>query len=406
MRVNLYLHPMALLTIEAQVPEASKISFTDWPVRQTRFFNSSLCEFRGKLYLASRHFCEDHLRGRVTVAQVNDKMAVQKHWRPKLFEPTEYHHEEDPRLFVHNGHLWMVYVHVYRYNPGNYSCSQVLVRFDRNMRVDRTLVPEIGVNGGSGQEKNWVPLSHEGKLFIIYNLKTAETFEIYDADGAIISSNKPNKPFVWPYGSFSGGTPPVMVHGKLIAAQHSFSPVYPQRVYSMSFMELDSKPPFAIKRISRRPVIVGSSSNGYIQDRLMGRWMPRCIFPCGMVERDGRLLVSAGVNDSFTYLIPFDTKQVLDGMVSMRTFAKKSMRYYKTAAAPKVPSGASFTALVKYWKTVTRNIGYPVYPNRKVFIFCTDNPSIQAKAFADCEAVTEIHEDEFTLSREGVEVKE
>jgi predicted GH43/DUF377 family glycosyl hydrolase len=98
----------------------------------------------------------------------------------------------------------------------------------------------------------------------------------------------------WDYGIIRGGTPPVMTDNgdEYLTFFHSRLPDEKHRWrYYMGAYAFESQPPFRITRITTEPLLAGSSADVWSKDK------PLVVFPCGSRLKDGKWLVTMGVND-------------------------------------------------------------------------------------------------------------
>lgn len=140
-------------------------------------------------------------------------------------------------------------------------------------------------------EKSWVPFFYKNKLHILYSSKPWMIYEFGDT----WEDNKAwqdTKGVSWKYGIIRGGTPPVLVDGKLWTFFHSslkWQGNY--RRYYMGAIAFENKPPFKPLLITPEPLLAGSQNDPWAARK------PPCIFPCGAIYRDEQFFITAGVND-------------------------------------------------------------------------------------------------------------
>ncbi len=101
-----------------------------------------------------------------------------------------------------------------------------------------------------------------------------------------------NEGVSWKWGDIRGGTPPVLVDGLYWTFHHSSLPWKASyRRYYAGAIAFESKPPFKPVLITKDPILAGSQNDVWEQRK------PVCVFPCGAVHRNGKWLVTMGVND-------------------------------------------------------------------------------------------------------------
>jgi predicted GH43/DUF377 family glycosyl hydrolase len=67
----------------------------------------------------------------------------------------------------------------------------------------------------------------------------------------------------------------------------------------MGYYKFEVKPPFKITEISEKPILYGNEAD----QRLLPDNSPLVVFPCGAIEKDGKFIVSFGLNDEKTGII-------------------------------------------------------------------------------------------------------
>ncbi|HUD74515.1 MAG TPA: hypothetical protein VMQ76_05535, partial [Terracidiphilus sp.] len=157
-----------------------------------------------------------------------------------------------------------------------------------------------GRNSGVSKEKNWVFFDHEGELYCIY--EDLPQHRITRVVGHRIQAELISPPALWPWGVIRGGAPPIKVPGLgwLVLFHSSLpteEPPHYVRYFSGAYL-MDDKPPFAVTKITNRPLMAGSEADGHgVDPRYLAGWKPYVVFPCGAVFDNDTLLVSFGVND-------------------------------------------------------------------------------------------------------------
>ena len=166
--------------------------------------------------------------------------------------------------------------------------------------------PAIGHNDGTTMEKNFIPFERDGLLFIIY--RCHPTQQVVRMEGEEASQPLETPGPRWPYGEVRGGTPPVEYEGNLLRFFHShlqneLTP--PHHRYYVGAYLMEPNPPFAVVRVSRRPVLFGSEADNLTpeQRKACPHWKPNVVFPGGIVVRDGYFLLSCGINDSASAIV-------------------------------------------------------------------------------------------------------
>jgi predicted GH43/DUF377 family glycosyl hydrolase len=141
-------------------------------------------------------------------------------------------------------------------------------------------------------EKNFVPFVVDGRAYIIYHSHGEQI--IYELNGSTIHRSQALR---WPYGQIRGGCIPPW-EGKLLRFFHCSNRLeMPPTVwrYSIGCVLMESKPPFKMISVSKKPIVWGSEIGG---DESARHFKKNIAIVFGAVERDGEILLSIGQNDS------------------------------------------------------------------------------------------------------------
>lgn len=233
-------------------------------------------------------------------------------------------HFEDARGFYHPG-LNQVFVGACTfiwYLDGSWTgAHQCFGTFDGEWKCKRIDYPRVGGNPGQMQkiddpakfEKNWLFFLHEGRLHLLYKSKPWMVCAFGDTWDERKDYTYPEG-VSWRWGDLRGGTPPVLVDGLYWTFPHSSLPWKGRyRRYYAGALAFDSKPPFKPRLITPEPLLIGSQNDVWMLRK------PPCIFPCGSVYRDGKWLLSCGVNDIKAAWMEFPHKDLLPLMQEVGT---------------------------------------------------------------------------------------
>lgn len=302
-------HTLPSFTEQTEYPSGI---FTFPTASNTCYFNPSIVERHGKLWLFTRRYRFDRAQitgGRLegsgcdlAIWELRDNLTV----RPTPIIPTmpnRYPHEqfEDPKAVIIDDrvHLGMsTWVH---YKP--WAIRQSFVRLTPDWRRMEVLwETPYGGNArqperASSHEKNWNWFWHSSgdappSWHCVYLVNPHTTFRV-GADGTVLQEWK-NRPLdlTWQYGEPRGGTPPIRIGDEYWSFFHS-SVVWqkPKRRYYMGAYTFSASPPFELLRMTAEPILAGSEDDF----RTLGG--PLVVFPNGAVLQNGEFLVVFGVND-------------------------------------------------------------------------------------------------------------
>lgn len=224
---------------------------------------------------------------------------------------------EDPRLFHALNRTWCAYSTCPR------SWRVWVMPFDLSHHFEKLgepLLPDYRTNRfilGGPDEKNWTWIDNwsSQSLDCVYSFQPYCVLR-FDERGERMGTVELKDELAWPYGPICGGTPSVLLpSGERLAFFHSFQQTGQRRDYCAGAVLQEPEWPYRPIRVFQRPVLTS-------QPRF-NRWpwcetvfpRNRVVYPCGLVAKRDRVLVSYGVDDcqcaiaSFTYdeLKTYDT---------------------------------------------------------------------------------------------------
>lgn len=296
---------------------------TPWPIHfvnygraldygtNPRFFNAGLVENGGALWLVSRKSEErdgsTHGMNSLWAFQLSDKLQPIMGLQIPLTGTYKNQHFEDPRITRWQGRMWLSYC-TFVVNQDNtwYGAHQGTAMLMDDWQVSSMHDPLYGDNGGSvlqntGNEKNWLWFEHDGELMCVYMTHPHKVLRWTFGPSVVEAhSTEANHFDQWRYGHARGGTPPVRVGDEYWSFFHSSIDGAAQngkRRYYMGAYAFEAKPPFAAKRITRKPLLIASEQDPFHRN------LPAVVFPSGAILKNGEWTVSLGVNDCATAII-------------------------------------------------------------------------------------------------------
>lgn len=151
------------------------------------------------------------------------------------------------------------------------------------------------------REKNWGHFEHNGELYAVYSIAPHKILHIpqvpfgEDPMARFIYQT----PFVgkWSGGHLRGGASPVLHNGEFWHFFHgSVKQGNGRRLYTCGLYTFSPEPPFQILRCTPIPIDVADPSAEPKAEK------SDVIFPCGAVFRDGKWIISHGINDRWIEL--------------------------------------------------------------------------------------------------------
>ncbi len=242
---------------------------------------------------------------------------------------------EDPRLFLHDNRLHVVFAafapHGY---PGGDTYGPGQVGDPRLFGHDGKLHLLCAAAGGSPRvrqlfsclrddltssgvweapyekvqvvEKNWAPWSCNGRLLAVYSHSPWVIIDCHTGEEVSRLQRIP-----WRYGEPRGGAPPVLVGDEYVAWFHGTALDSGLRRYTVGVVTFEAAPPFRPLRVSPRPVLLPDEVDRESPTGLS------CVFPCGAYLDGERWVVSAGYQDREARVYVFDREEVERQLVKM-----------------------------------------------------------------------------------------
>ena len=232
---------------------------------------------------------------------------------------------EDPRLFTDGQNIYVSYTHLTFWGP-QYLCCIGLSQINRETH-------EVGDSWDlryktGPREKNWSPFFYDNngtpEMYFVYSWSPLQYIKAASPlDGTIeqalpIDNTMKKGLAAWEkkWGKIRGGTPAIRIGEEYISFFHSSFRELSYYWYIMGAMVFDAHPPFALKRISKFPILFNNifttplapSRNQFL----------RAIFPGGVVEdvQNDRPVfhVIVGENDTGIKIVTIDRENLFKHM--------------------------------------------------------------------------------------------
>lgn len=292
----------------------------------TSWFNSSIIRWSNELIMAYRYADNNRYLTNIHIAKLDGNYQVASDTLVNIHFP-EQRFFEDPRLFIHNGKLWLSYI-LARMTPSRHIACQRICELDENFQPVKHIHPQFGNNineavtrNGNWQgEKNWTFYSFNKSLYAIYCFLPTVVLKV-ENDGTckIVKDIMPK--FIWNYGRISGSTQHLEMNGMMYGAFHSFT-WNKIRNYHMGFYEYDPRE-MMITKISRTPFL--SAFPNPMEDLRppkMG-WRPNCIFPCGIEIDKNNILISYGWQDCRSKILKLSIDEMVNSLGDIEEYLCK-----------------------------------------------------------------------------------
>ena len=283
-------------------PQPAAPSFlkqTKWPTGvfnipgQGVNFNCSIARWRGMLWLVTRNL--NGGRNSICIHELpqggpRPGFAIRL---PALYNNEQY---EDPRICCNGLAVPTLPILSYcTYVSGKSAPHQVVATLTEKMEATNLLHVEYRNNGNcissnKGPEKNWVFFKQNEALHFVYGTHPHEVVELLGHRVFRVHKTQ-QQGLQWPWGQLRGGTPPVLIGNEYLSFFHSSSPYRNTSRYYMGAYTFEAQPPFAMTRISKAPILMGSEEDPHMTSP------PYVIYPGGAVFENNEWFVVFGVND-------------------------------------------------------------------------------------------------------------
>lgn len=267
------------------------LKFTEhnlFPEMPGKRFNPSLIEWEDGYLMAYR---DGWAGSEIHALRMSKELQpVGRPTKLELFHPLANFGREDPRLFMHNGQLHVVYIGVE--GKRRVKATNVLyARLANDLRVEQLWA--IRLDRRNGWEKNWMPISCDGELYFTYGYQPHRVLKVQN-DSAEWAHETPNR-IKWRWGEIRGGAAPMRVGDEYWSFFHS-SHHDGIKTYVMGLLTHDVRPPFQIRRYVPLPLLVADATT-----RPADQYC-RCVFPGGAVRNGNEWIIACGIHDRWMEL--------------------------------------------------------------------------------------------------------
>lgn len=272
------------------------------PTHYPNGYNLSAIRWGGKLLKTYRYHPENS--GRTLMAMDDGERTS------TIQIPVEAQYsQEDGRLFVFGGKLWMSYtVSRWPQQPNCVIAYGELVQDSDGWKVLQSIQPKYDNNDFSGMVKNLVFFERDEKLFCIWGCKGGKQIVLQLDGDKVVAEHKSPEP-TWGYGEIRGGA--VTQHeGRLLRLFHSRTEPttkWHDWRYSIGVATMEATPPFRTLSVSPHPLVSGNEK--YNPD--CKHWKANVAIPYGCVENGRTFLVAAGFNDCECGLIEVPKERLI-----------------------------------------------------------------------------------------------
>lgn len=249
---------------------------------------------------------------------------------------------EDSRLFVARNNrmyltfcrrfskqipeLQMAYAEVIPWNDTFHMSPIVDIKFKQFLKDD---------------QKNWCPFDFNGRMLFVSGLQPHRVVGLTTdpTDSLSLDKDPPSIMSIeavtisltnitnmnWKYGNMRGGTPAVYIgENRYLSFFHSSNDIIPGgttvKTYNFGAYIFDSQPPFAVKAMSRHPIVHESMYTGpWIHQEQAFFIIDYVVFPMSFDVRDGVVYLVYGKQDDAGWVAEIDLESLLDSLMPVQS---------------------------------------------------------------------------------------
>lgn len=288
-------------------------------------FNPSIIKINGRFLMSFRS--RNPKTGRATLVGM---IWLDKNFAPlgapqilqieKGKDPSFY--IQDPRLVEIEGKLYMVFSDLWK-NEESEKRRMCIgeIEYDgiRFLLKNRKFLLNFDGEKDNKFEKNWVPFEYDNHLLLAYSLSPHKVFyPIFEKNKCTtVGFSRGNN--YWNWGKLRGGTPGLLIGKYYLSFFHSStllttvqSDEKPMMHYFIGAYLFDKDPPFAIKKISPKPIV----KKEFYEGPMYNTWKPlRVVFPGGFVYDEKSIWVFYGRQDHEIWVVKLDKKGLLESLI-------------------------------------------------------------------------------------------
>lgn len=249
----------------------------------------------------------------------------------------------DPRYFILKGKIYL------SWNDGGSRPvnNQFLIEMDVTGLLPAGKARILSCSPRRQIEKNWMLFEANDDVYGIYSIAplTVMKFDLDHPerlDGKIVSQTGWSTEYEGFYGILRGSAQPIMVDGQFLTLAHSSFKTTAGRMYCASFYRFSTNAPFRVNAATAQPFELPNPNGSTFRFPRLNAEVSEVIYPCGIVAREGDLVISYGINDEQSAItrVPLATVNALLEPVSS-SFAVHNGA--KPVSPTPIPSNSSYT---------------------------------------------------------------
>ena len=233
---------------------------------------------------------------------------------------------QDPRLLNIGNDLYAVFNNVVKVIDNRKIRRMYVGKVERDEENFFIKSPQVLLQFDCEQEKkdekNWVPFEYEKNLLLSYSLVPHRIFLYMEGSEACDILALSTRKVKWDWGQLRGGTPALLHNNEYLAFFHSVKDLITvqsngQRMthYFMGAYTFNQEPPFALTKISSKPIIAKKFYNG----NHYKTWKPlRVVFPVGFIFDEETIWVSYGRQDHEIWIAKLDKAGLFKSLATVQ----------------------------------------------------------------------------------------
>ncbi len=230
--------------------------------------------------------------------------------------------QQDPRLIAIGDKIYIVYSNMIQGQDTIETRRVFIAELSYDGNEFRVGEPECllhfeGENEGRWQ-KNWAPFDYQGELYLSYSFSPHGVLKPIFGTSSCDTIATTQSDIDWEWGVLRGGTPALFEGDEYLGFFHS-SILMPSahsqgkkiQHYFMGAYTFQAHPPFAITRISPKPIVGKNFYHGQIHKT----WKPlHVVFPGGFISSKKYIWVLYGRQDHETWVAKIDKKKLFQSL--------------------------------------------------------------------------------------------
>lgn len=311
------------------VLETKQICLPEFP----KAFNASIVRWHGVLVMAFRDIPDPKtpFTSHLGIVWLDDNFVpISKPEILPLRDSTDKVpcRAEDPRLLVIENRLFMLYSD----NPepkiskGGFRMYIAELEWDgKNFGLARKeALTSFEGESRAIREKGWVPFDYAGHLLLAYKPNPHRILYPLPGSGSCMTVTSTESPIEWPWGELRGGTPALLLDDEeYLSFFHSSIEMASVQSegkkiahYFIGAYTFSAKLPFALRRITRKPIVGKGFYNGKVPKPY---WQPlRVVFPCGILLEEKAIWISYGRQDCEIWVAKLDREELLKNLFPIK----------------------------------------------------------------------------------------